>query len=45
MIRLTKHAQEAAGTRNIALAWIEATVTLPDYVVPAPRHTDRTRSY
>ena len=45
MIRLTKHVQEAAGARNIALAWIEATVTLPDYVAPDPRHPDRTRSY
>jgi hypothetical protein len=45
MIRLTKHAQEAVGIRNIALAWIEATVISPDYVTADPRHPDRTRSY
>jgi hypothetical protein len=36
MIRLTKHAQEAIGARDIAVEWIEAAVSAPDL--------DRTRS-
>ena len=45
MIRLTKRALEAAASRNIALAWVEATVSSPDVVEGDPRHPDRTRSY
>jgi hypothetical protein len=41
----TKHAQEAVGVRNIALAWIEAAVTSPDFVEADPRHRERKRSY
>ena len=45
MIRLTKHAREAVDVRNISLAWIEATVSSPDFVETDPRHPERTRSY
>ena len=45
MIRLTKHAREAVDVRNISLAWIEATVSSPDFVEMDPRHPERTRSY
>ena len=45
MVRLTKHAREAVAERQIALAWIEATVSSPDRVSPDPRHLDRTHSY
>jgi hypothetical protein len=45
LIRLTKHAQEAIGVRNIALDWIEATVSSPDFVQADPRHPERRRSY
>jgi hypothetical protein len=45
MIRLTKHAQEALGVRSILFAWIEETVSSPDYVEADPRHPERTRSY
>ena len=39
MIRFTKHAQEAISVR------IEAVVSVPDWIEPDPRHSDRTRSY
>jgi len=45
MIRLTKHAQEAIGVRDIAVDWIETAVGTPDWIEPDPRHSDRTRSY
>jgi hypothetical protein len=45
MLRLTKHAQEALGVRNIAFAWIEQAVTSPDFVEADPRRPGRTRSY
>jgi hypothetical protein len=45
MIRPTKHAQEAVGVRNTALAWIEAAVTSPDFVEADPRHPERKRPY
>jgi hypothetical protein len=45
MIRVTKHAREAVHVRNISLAWIEATVSSPDFAVTDPRHPERTRSY
>jgi Domain of unknown function (DUF4258) len=45
MIRLTKHAQEAISVRDIAVDWIETTLSAPDWVEPDPRHLDRTRSY
>ena len=45
MIRLTKHAREAVDVRNISLAWIEATVSSPDFVEMDPQHPERTRSY
>lgn len=31
MIRLTRHAEEAAVKRNIALDWIDRTVSMPDF--------------
>ena len=45
MLRLTKHAQEAIGIRNIAFTWIEQAVSSPAFVEADPRHPDRTRSY
>jgi len=45
MLRLTKHASEAADERQIALAWVESAIASPDRVGPDPRHPDRTRSY
>jgi uncharacterized protein YuzE len=45
MLRYTKHAQEAMVVREIALDWIEATVSAPDRVEPDPRDTSATRSY
>ncbi len=45
MIRLTKHAQEAIGVRDIAIDWIETAVSTPDWIEPDPRRPDRTRSY
>jgi hypothetical protein len=45
MIRLTKHAREAIGLRDISFAWIEAAVHSPDLCEPDPRHPNRTRSY
>ena len=45
MIRLTKHAQEAISARGIAVDWIEAAVSVPDWIEPDPRHPDRVRSY
>ena len=45
MIRFTKHAQEAISVRAIAIDWIEAVVSVPDWIEPDPRHSDRTRSY
>jgi len=45
MIRLTKHAQEAISARNIAVDWIEAAVSAPDWIEPDPRHPNRIRSY
>jgi hypothetical protein len=45
MIRLTKHAQEAISARGIAVDWIEAAVSAPDWIGPDPRHPDRIRSY
>lgn len=45
MIRLTRHAQEAIGVRNLALTWIEEAMTSADFVEPDPRHPERTRSY
>jgi uncharacterized protein DUF4258 len=45
MIRFTKHAQEAISIRDIAVDWIEAAVSAPDWIEPDPRHSDRTRSY
>ena len=45
MIRFTKHAQEAISIRDIAVDWIEAAVSAPDWIEPDPRHADRTRSY
>jgi hypothetical protein len=43
MIRLTKHAQEAIGTRRIDPSWVEAAVSVPDFEAD-PRHPERTRS-
>jgi hypothetical protein len=40
VIRLTKHAQEAADVRNITLAWIEATISSPDFVEVDPRYPE-----
>jgi hypothetical protein len=45
MIRFTKHAQEAISVRAIAVDWIEAVVSVPDWIEPDPRHSDRTRPY
>jgi hypothetical protein len=45
MIRLTKHAEEAIAVRAIALSWIEATVSSPDFVQADPHHPERQRSY
>jgi len=45
MIRLTKHAREAIDFRNMAFAWIEAVVHVPDFVDRDPRHPERKRSY
>jgi hypothetical protein len=45
MIRPTKHAREAVGARNIALAWLEAAVTSLDFVEADRRHPERKRSY
>ena len=45
MIRLSKHAQEAIGARDIAVGWVEAAVSAPDRVEPDTRHSDRIRSY
>jgi hypothetical protein len=45
MIRFTKHAREAISVRDIAIDWIEAGVSAPDWIEPDPRHPDRTRSY
>jgi hypothetical protein len=42
MIRFTKHAHEAISVRDIAVDWIEAAVSVPDWVEPDPRHPDRT---
>jgi hypothetical protein len=45
MIRFTKHAQEAISARDIAVAWIEAAISAPDWIEPDPRHRDHIRSY
>jgi len=45
MIRFTKHALEAISVRDIAIDWIEAAVSAPDWIEPDPRHPHRTRSY
>ena len=45
MIRFTKHAQEGLSVRDIAVEWIEAALSAPDWVERDPRHPDRTRSY
>ncbi|PPQ26778.1 hypothetical protein CCS01_29030 [Rhodopila globiformis] len=45
MIRLTRHAAEAIQARNIAIAWVEATLQTPDWVETDPRHADRMRAY
>jgi hypothetical protein len=45
LIRFSKHAREAIEMRDIALHWIEATVSAPDSVEPGPRYPDRMRSY
>ncbi len=45
MIRFTKHAQEAISARDIALDWIGAAVSAPDWIETDPRHPDRIRSY
>ena len=45
MILFTKHAQEAISVREIAVDWIEAAISAPDWIDPDPRHPDRTRSY
>ncbi|MGH7060376.1 MAG: DUF4258 domain-containing protein [Stellaceae bacterium] len=45
MIRLTKHAREAIAVRNLAVAWIEAAVSSPDFTEADPRYPERTRSY
>jgi hypothetical protein len=45
MIRFTKHAEEAISARNIAVDWIEAAVSAPDWIEPDPRHPNRIRSY
>ena len=31
--------------RQIAFGWIEATLSSPDWVIPDPRHPDRTHAY
>jgi hypothetical protein len=45
MIRFTKHAQEVISARDIAVDWIEAEVSAPDWIEPDPRHSDRMRSF
>lgn len=45
MIRLSAHAEEMAEERRITIAWIEATVTQPDWTAPNPRDLSLTRSY
>jgi hypothetical protein len=45
MIKLSKHAEEAVGVRQIALAWIEATIAEPDHTEPDPNRPNRTRSF
>jgi hypothetical protein len=37
MIRLTKHAREAISARDIAVDWIEAAISAPDWIEPDPR--------
>jgi hypothetical protein len=34
MIRFTKHAQEAITVRDLAIDWIEAAVSAPDWIEP-----------
>jgi len=45
MIRFTKHTQEAISARDIAVDWIGAAVSAPDWIEPDPRYPDRIRSY
>jgi hypothetical protein len=45
MIKLTVHTEEAMTKRGIQRAWIEATLTSPDWSERDPRHPERTRSY
>jgi len=45
MIRLTKHAREAIAIRDIAVQWIEATISAPDSVAPDRRQPGLLRSY
>lgn len=44
-IRLTMHAREAIEDRGLSLAWVEATVTWPDYTQPDPLDPALTRAF
>lgn len=45
MIRLSKHAQEALGKRNIAFEWVERTLAAPDFARFDPNDPSLTRSF
>jgi hypothetical protein len=45
MIRLTIHAAQRERRYNLDRAWIEATVTAPDWTAPDPREPAVTRAF
>ncbi len=44
-IRLTMHAREAIEDRGLLVAWVEATVTMPDHTQPDPFDPALTRAF
>jgi hypothetical protein len=44
-IRLTMHAQDMIEDRKIPVAWVEATITVPDYTQPDPLDAALTRAF
>ena len=45
MIRLSKHAEEAVEKRNLALEWIERTISAADFSRVDPNDPTATRSF
>jgi hypothetical protein len=41
----TRHAEEMLAERNIARAWVEATIAAPEIVIPDPKRPTVHRAY